>query len=163
MKNRIILEMIKYNGNDMPRINHALKVYSFASAIAGSELPGEKDTIEVIELAAILHDIGIHECETLRKTTSGKCQERMGPPIARELLSPHYPENIVDRVCMLIGKHHTYNPVVGTDHQIILEADLIVNFDEGWIKAAGMKKALEKIFRTSAGIAITKTIFKGRL
>ncbi|HPX27242.1 MAG TPA: HD domain-containing protein, partial [Treponemataceae bacterium] len=51
--------MISYNGRDVRRINHALKVFSFASYIAHSEACTDEE-IFIIEVASLLHDIGIH-------------------------------------------------------------------------------------------------------
>lgn len=43
---------------DVYRINHALKVYGYANAISENELISDKYRV-VVELAAILHDVGI--------------------------------------------------------------------------------------------------------
>jgi UDP-N-acetylglucosamine transferase subunit ALG13 len=48
----ITLEMIQYFGNDARRINHALKVYSFAKTIAELEHLSQ-DNRTVIALTAI--------------------------------------------------------------------------------------------------------------
>jgi HD superfamily phosphodiesterase len=50
--------MIEYFGADIKRINHALKVYGFASCIAQRENL-TVDEVFVVEIAAILHDVGI--------------------------------------------------------------------------------------------------------
>ena len=54
----VITRMIAYNHGDARRIHHALKVYAFASAIAGEEKMPERGRM-VLETAAVLHDIGI--------------------------------------------------------------------------------------------------------
>ena len=55
---KVIEAAIAYFENDIRRISHLLKVYGFAKAI------GEKEqldlfTMECLETAAVLHDIGI--------------------------------------------------------------------------------------------------------
>ena len=81
----VLKTMIEYFGNDILRINHALKVYGFASTICRSET-ANRDTIDIIEIAAVLHDIGIHVSEKKYKSSAGKYQEIEGPPIARKML-----------------------------------------------------------------------------
>lgn len=57
-KSAIINEIIKYYAGDVKRINHFMKVYSFAKTIGEIEhIDNEKQ--EVLEIAAIVHDIGI--------------------------------------------------------------------------------------------------------
>ena len=58
----IIIKMITYFGNNIKRINHALKVYGFVKAI-GEEENIDSEKLQVLEVAAILHDIGIKESE----------------------------------------------------------------------------------------------------
>ena len=54
--------MIQYFGHDVRRINHALKVYSFAKCIAQNEKISETKLL-IVEISAILHDIGIKNAE----------------------------------------------------------------------------------------------------
>ena len=58
----IMNDMIRYFDKDVRRINHALKVNDFARLIA-HESGIDKDTRQVIKIAALLHDIGIKEAE----------------------------------------------------------------------------------------------------
>ena len=67
----VLKTMIEYFGNDILRINHALKVYGFASTICRSET-ANRDTIDIIEIAAILHDIGIHVSEKKYRSSAEK-------------------------------------------------------------------------------------------
>ena len=59
---RVITAMIEYFGSDKKRIHHFLKVYSFAKTIGESEnlLPDDQ---ELLEISAIVHDIGIKVSE----------------------------------------------------------------------------------------------------
>lgn len=58
----IIEKMIQYFGTDVRRINHALKVYGFARCIARKEKLTENELF-IVDIVAILHDIGIIEAE----------------------------------------------------------------------------------------------------
>ena len=73
----------------VPRlVNHALKVYGFAKIIGEEEhLPEKKQTI--LEMASVLHDIGIRPSEAKYQSCSGKYQEIEGPPIALKLLKDY--------------------------------------------------------------------------
>lgn len=126
----IVTAMMRYNAGDPKRIQHALKVYAYASLIGEREGLGEIP-LAALKTAAALHDIGIRLCEAKYASAAGSYQELEGPPVARELLAPFsLPEEFVDRVCFLIGHHHTYSGVDGPDYRILLESDLLVNLYE---------------------------------
>jgi HD superfamily phosphodiesterase len=148
----IINEMIKYYAKDPRRVNHFLKVFSFAKSIG--ELEGiNQETQEILEVAAIMHDIGIKVSEEKYNSSAGNYQEIEGPPVAREMLSKfNFDEKFIDRICYLIGHHHTYSKVDGIDYQILIEADFLVNIYEDEIKADQIEIIKEKYFKTKAGI-----------
>jgi HD superfamily phosphodiesterase len=147
----IINEMIRYYAKDPRRVNHFLKVFSFAKSIGELEkLNGE--TQDVLEVAAIMHDIGIKISEEKYNSSAGNYQEIEGPSVAREMLSKFkFDEKFIDRVCYLIGHHHTYSKIDGIDYQILIEADFLVNIYEDAIKNTQIKSIKEKYFKTKAG------------
>lgn len=155
-------EMIAYEGDNPHSINHFLKVYGFAKTIG--ELEGlDKDTQLILEIAALMHDIGIKISLEKYDSAAGPYQEKEGPPKARELMERHnINENIVDRVCYLIGHHHTYSNIDGLDYQILVEADFLVNIYEGNMDKESIKSVREKIFKTKAGIEILDTMFNAK-
>ena len=158
--NKIVLltkEMIKYNHGDKKRINHALKVHSYAKTIASLEKINEYDLFN-LESAAILHDIGIKVCEEKYDSSNGKLQEKEGPAVAREILEKLNYENI-NRILFLIGHHHTYTNVLGMDYQILIEADFLVNFEEENTSKEAIKKVYENIFKTKTGKEFCREIF----
>ena len=68
-----------YEAGDPARIQHLMKVWAFARFIGRREgLPPEQQ--ETLELAALLHDIGIHQAEQIHGSTAGRYQELEGPP-----------------------------------------------------------------------------------
>ena len=147
----IINEMIKYYARDPRRVNHFLKVYSFAKSIGELENL-DKDTQEVLEVTAVMHDIGIKVSEEKYNSSAGNYQEIEGPPVAREMLSKlNFDEKFIKRVCYLIGHHHTYGEIDGLDYQILIEADFLVNIYEDEIKAPQIESIKEKYFKTKAG------------
>lgn len=158
----VILEkMIGYFGQDVRRVNHALKVYGFARAIGGSGAISA-DRLEVLELAAILHDIGIKEAERKYSSTAGRYQELEGPPIARDIMAGEGVDGaVIDRVCHLVGNHHSYGKIDGPDFQILVEADFLVNIFEDGMEQASIKSIREKYFRTPAGIKLLEGLYGG--
>lgn len=152
-------KMIEYYGNDKKRINHFLKVHSFAKIIAEKEKLDEK-TIKIIEIAALTHDIGIKISEEKYNSSAGKYQEIEGPAVCCKMLTDlGYDKNTINRVCYIIGHHHTYDNICGIDYQIIVEADFIVNLYEDNCSNDAVKAAYENIFKTAAGKNIIKTMY----
>lgn len=85
-----------------------MKVYSFAKTIGEME---KVDCLnqEVLEITAIVHDIGIKLSEQKYNSSSGKYQQIEGPALAKELLEKlDYEDTIISRVCFIVGHHHTY-------------------------------------------------------
>ncbi|PKM95949.1 MAG: phosphohydrolase [Firmicutes bacterium HGW-Firmicutes-1] len=149
---KLISEMIQYYSGDVKRISHFLKVYALAKAIGESE---ELDSVkqEILEVAAVVHDIGIKISEIKYNSSAGHYQEVEGPIVAMELLKKlEYSEELISRVCFLIANHHTYNDIKESDHQILVEADFLVNIGEEGISVEGIKKIQEKIFKTYTGL-----------
>lgn len=158
--NEIIIErMINYFGHDVRRINHALKVYGFASCIARKEnLP--KEELFIVEATAILHDIGIVEAEKKYNSSIGKYQEIEGPAIARNILSDvEIDTETLDRICFIIGNHHSYQNIDRKDFQIIVEADFLVNIYEDEMTKHSIESIREKYFKTKTGISIIESIY----
>lgn len=156
----ILEKMIEYFGNDIKRINHALKVYGFAKAIAGGEFITGKQ-LDIIEAAAVLHDIGIHEAERKHGSSAGVYQELEGPPIARLILDNlGYNRDFTDRVCFLIGHHHSYSKIDSIDFQILVEADLLVNLDEGDLPKNSAASIRQKYFSTTTGRKIITSLYQ---
>ncbi|MDY4969894.1 MAG: DUF2284 domain-containing protein [Lachnospiraceae bacterium] len=155
----LIQEMIKYFAGDPKRIQHFMKVYSFASLIADCEDLDEK-TRFILETAAVVHDIGIKVSEEKYGNCSGKHQEEEGPDAARPLLAKlSYDPPVVDRVCWLIAHHHTYDDIESMDHQILVEADFLVNMYEDELSPKAIQAACSKIFCTPTGIQLCQTMF----
>lgn len=147
----VIQEMIGYYTKDARRVQHFLKVYGFAKTIGEMEQLAP-DLQEILEVASVVHDIGIKVSEEKYQSSAGKYQELEGPPIAKEmLLTLGYEPELIDRVCYLIAHHHTYKDIVGLDYQILVEADFLVNISEDQMEEAAIRSIKEKIFRTKTG------------
>ena len=154
MQNRIrqlYLKMIVFDRGQPDLIQHFTKVHAYAKLIA--ELEGiDAPTREVLEAAALVHDIGIPLCNQKYGSHPGPMQEKEGPPLARDMLNElDFTQEEIDRICALVGEHHTLSPIDGIDHQILLEADFLVNcFAHGSGRDA-LLHTLNTVFATQAG------------
>ncbi|MCL4483212.1 MAG: HD domain-containing protein [Bacteroidetes bacterium] len=154
-----LLEMVRRNRGDQKRIEHSLKVYGYARLLGQMEgLSPEK--MFVLELTAILHDIGIHVSEAKYGYSDGRKQEIEGPPVAREILEniPVGPE-VVDRVCFIVSKHHTFSAIDGLDFQLLVEADFLVNSVEEAVSPEGVQKFVALNFKTESGRKLIGELF----
>lgn len=152
--------MITYFAGDPKRIQHFIKVHSFAKLIAQSEnLTNEQ--ILIVEAAAYVHDIGIKPAEHKHGNCNGKLQEQYGPSEAENMLSicGFSDKNIIERVTYLVGHHHTYTDIDGIDYQILIESDFLVNLYEDNCKEDVIQHAYREIFRTETGKDICRTMF----
>ncbi len=157
--NRLLNAMIAYDGGDAKRIQHFIKVYSFAKMIGEQEGLDEM-TQYILETAAIVHDIGIKPAEAKYGSCAGRLQEQEGPPEAEKMLGElSYESSVVERVSYLVGHHHTYTNVEGMDYQILLEADFLVNLQEEGSDREAVRTALKKIFNTSTGERLCRLMF----
>lgn len=159
MTERLILKMIEYDNGDPKRIQHFMKVHDFSRTIGQLEkIPPEQ--LFILETAAVVHDIGIRVCEEKYGSCEGKLQEQEGPAIAEAMLSElGYERHVIDRVCYLVGHHHTYTGIDGLDYQILVEADFLVNLFEDAVPSENIKKAYERIFKTESGRRICREMF----
>lgn len=155
----LIKEMVRYYANDPKRIQHFIKVHDFAHIIGRLENL-EEEKLDILETAAMVHDIGIKVSEEKYGDCSGKHQELEGPIIARAMLETlDFSDSVIDRVCYLVAHHHTYNEIDGPDYQILVEADFLVNLYEEHSSREAVEHALQHIFRTENGTGICRDMF----
>jgi HD superfamily phosphodiesterase len=124
LKQALLQAMEFYFGRDIKRINHARKVLGHAEKI----LEKEQGDRQVVEAAAVLHDIGIHAAERKYGSTAGHLQEIEGPPIAENILRKiDFPEAKISEVLEIIAYHHTPGKIDTVNFKIIYRADGLVN------------------------------------
>ncbi len=157
-----VTAMIAYDAGDLRRIQHFLKVHGLARVIGQGETL-DAQTQMVLELAAVTHDIGIHNSERKYGSAAGSWQQTEGPPEAGALLSRlGFDATVIERVCWLIAHHHTYDNMRDIDHQILVEADFLVNLHEDGASADAIRSVREKIFRTKTGLRLLDHMFAPR-
>lgn len=157
--NNVLSKMISYYAGDAKRINHFLKVYGFSKVIGAME--GLDDaTQEILEIAALTHDIGIKNSEIKYHSSSGNYQQIEGPPEAKKMLEELLVnECTIERVCWLIAHHHTYKNIDSIDYQILVEADFLVNIYEDEMSMGTIKNISEEIFKTKSGLSILNNLY----
>lgn len=160
MKDKLLAEMENYFGRDAKRINHARKVLNYAEQIL-AKVDGDP---EVVEAAAILHDIGIHAAEKKHGSTAGKFQEIEGPPIADNILKKlDFPAGKIQEVLEIIAHHHTPGKVNTSNFKILHDADWLVNIPDEVDLAdrEKLKTVIEKVFLTETGKQLAEKIYLG--
>lgn len=155
----LFFKMIDYYSGDPKRIQHFVKVHSFARIIAiGEQL--DESSMFILEAAAYTHDIGIKPAEEKYGHCDGKLQEQEGPIVAQKMLSELGFENyLIDRICYLIGHHHTYTNVDGMDYQVLIEADFLVNLYEDDAGHSTVLNVYSNIFKTKTGRQIFRQMY----
>jgi predicted metal-dependent HD superfamily phosphohydrolase len=155
----LILDMIAFDAGEPNLIHHFLKVYQFAILIGKMEAISP-DEMEVLEAAAVVHDIGIKICMQKYGDCSGKLQEQEGPAYAEELLKKNgFQQELVDRVSYLVAHHHTYSNIDGNDYQILVEADFLVNLYENSSGEEAIQNAYRNIFKTESGKKLCRELY----
>ena len=155
----IIVKMIGNSNGNRHDINHFLKVYAYAKTIAECEKLSDEEQ-QIVEIAAVIHDIACPLCREKYGNTNGKYQEAEGVILARKFLKDAgLPEKTTERIIFLVGHHHTLQGIDGMDYQILVEADFLVNFYEDNCTKEVIKHTCDKIFRTETGKWICQTMF----
>ena len=157
---KLIFETMKFFEGDEKRVQHFIKVHSWSKLIAtGEEV--EKDVLETVEAAAIVHDVGIKPSEEKFGSCDGKLQESEGPFPAWKLMNKvGFSTKVMDRACYLVAHHHTYENVDGIDLQILIEADFLVNAYEDGLSDSAKKSGFDKLFRTRTGKELFSLMYK---
>lgn len=148
---QLLNKMIEHEKGCPRRVNHFLKVHSFANIIASGENVDDDKKL-ILQAVTILHDVGIKVSLEKYNSSSGKHQEIEGPPIAEKMLSDlNFSKDLIDRVCFLIANHHSYDKIDGIDYQILIEADFIVNIYEDELSKKSAQSIKNKYFKTESG------------
>lgn len=154
-----MLEMTNIFGGDLHQINHAMKVYAFARIIGQAQGLDEYQQY-ILDLAGILHDIGIPRALQVHGSAAGNFQEQEGPSVSDQILHGLEEDGeVMETVRFLIAHHHTYTNIVSPLHQILVEADFLVNLDEGNIGRLQAASVRDNIFKTSMGIQLLTRMF----
>ena len=155
------IEKMKAYFDNQRFIEHTLKVLGRAEQICEGENIEAPFIREVATLGSIFHDIGIPEALKKHNSMDAPYQEREGPAVARKLMNDAgVRPDILERVCYIVGHHHTADKVDGADFQVIWEADFIVNIDEKNIvlEADDVESAVAENLKTKTGRTLIREV-----
>jgi len=156
---KVATALMLKNKGDRRRIEHSLKVYTYARLLGQTESLND-DLLEILEITALLHDIGIHEAERKYGKCSSQDQEIEGPPVAREILTTlDFNPELVNRICYIISKHHTFTSIDGIDFQLLVEADFLVNASEDDMSDLQIRNFAKNIFKSDTGLKFLQMLF----
>lgn len=158
-KAEITEKMIRFYKGNQSDIRHFLKVFAYARTIG--KLEGiDENTQDIVEIAAIVHDIACPVCREKYGNTNGIHQQEESEALLRPFLEEFkLSDEVEDRVVYLVTHHHTYTGVDGMDYQILLEADYLVNADESAYSTKNIEKFCENVFQTDSGKRLLKSMY----
>lgn len=156
---RAVEKMVDYYQGNKHDVAHFIKVYTYAKTIGELEQL-DADTQQILELAAIVHDIACPLCRIKYGNTNGKNQEAESPALVEPFLAElSVPQDKIERISWLVAHHHTYTNVDGIDYQILLEADYLVNADESEYSLKTIQTTYERVFKTESGRRLLRSIY----
>jgi len=158
IKEKLLIELQKYFGSDLKRINHAKKVLQYAEEL----LIKEKADTHIVIPAAILHDVGIKPAEEKYNSSAGKYQEELGPDIARPiLLKQGLMQDDIEKICNIIGHHHSPGEKETINFKVIYDADCLVNLAETLHNKSKdqIQNLINNTFLTSSGKELAQKIY----
>lgn len=158
-KAAIRAKMVEFYKSNVSDIEHFLKVYAYAQTLGELEnLDGK--TQDILEIAAIVHDIACPLCREKYGNTDGKHQEAESEKLLIDFLAEFdLPGDIQERVIYLVCRHHTYEGVEGIDWQLLLEADFLVNALEMKCSRETILSFRDKVFKSKSGLKLLNEIY----
>jgi HD superfamily phosphohydrolase YqeK len=157
-KAALIQAMEVYFGQDTKRINHAHKVAGYAEKL----LKEDGGDYSIVIAAALLHDIGINVAERKYGSTSGKYQEKEGPPIARQILSKlRFKPDQIEEVCGIIAHHHSPGKISTHNFKLLYDADWLVNLRGEYDiqDKSKLSSIINRLFLTNSGKMLAKRVY----
>lgn len=153
-------EVIEYfAATDMSQIGHTEAVHNFAQLIASLERCDEHKQA-MIEMSALLHDIGCPNAKIKYGNTNAPNQEKEGKPKAEEILAKYsMPEEDKTLLAEVVGKHHHLKEVQALGFAILAEADLIVNLLEGYYNLGQAAHLFDSFMVTKSGRDLYRNMF----
>lgn len=141
--NRTALRMKQYHHGDIMKVQHFVRVYTLAKSIGELEHLGDEEQL-VLELAALTHSV-----------------EKEGRiPAVRDILREcGISESVAMRVCHIVENEENYEHISTLDHQILIEAKLIVDFKENNTPEKEIIRKAEDVFITNTGKLFLKRAF----
>lgn len=156
----LLLAALTYEEGHGRRTQHILKVYALARMLGELGGLGDYDR-ELLQAAAILHDIPIKYCKEHFGCADQETQQQAAPELVRAFLEHFgYSRQFISDVTELVLKHHWYNYITSQPLQLLIEADLIVNCYEEHITGEKLE-SIRGVFKSEAGKRLLEEYAKG--
>ena len=140
--NRVALRMKQYYRGDMDKVQHFVRVYTLAKSIGELEHLNDEEQFD-LELAAVVHNV-----------------EGDRIPVVRDILREcGVTEAAAMKVCHMVENTENYEHIGTLDHQILIEAKLIVDFKEKNTPEKEIIRKAEDLFLTNMGKLFLKRAF----
>ncbi len=157
---RLLRSALRYEEGHARRTQHILKVYALAKLFGEEEKLSDEDR-QILQAAAILHDIAIKYCKEHGSGDAGQERQREAAPrlVAQFLSEANYLPAYAPKILDLVLRHHDYDHDRSRLLQLLMEADLIVNCFEN----PPDEKQAERIrglFQTGGGIELLSLCLK---
>ena len=140
--NRVALKMKTYHHGDPAKVQHFVRVYTLARSIGELEHLSDEEQ-EYLELAALVHGVENEAVATTRD-------------ILRDC---RVEEEVIMHVCHIVENMENYEHIGSLDHQIFIEARMIVDFKEHSTPTDEIVRTAEKRFITNSGKLFLKRAF----
>lgn len=140
--NRVALRMKQYHRGDTVKVQHFVRVYTLAKSIGELEKLSDEEQFD-LELAAVVHNVEGNKIEIVRD-------------MLREC---GISDTAAMHVCHMVENDENYEHISTLDHQILVEAKLIVDFKENNTPEKDIIRKAEDIFITNTGKLFLKRAF----
>ena len=149
--NRVAMEMKRYHRGDLEKVQHFVRVYTLAKSIGELEKLTEEEQLD-LELAALTHSV---EGDKVKEVKAILLAAEKIPELRSRLN-----DAIAMRVCHMVENAHNYEHIATLDHQILLEAMMIVEFKEKNTPEDEIVRFAEERFITNTGKLFLSRAFK---
>lgn len=163
LKDMIARRVVDYYIDNPPvyeQIVHTQAVASYTRLIAVGEEP-DAHRVDLLEVAAWLHDIGCPEARRLYGDSRPMHQQETGCRMAAEWLEAVDGLTTEEKswLAAVVGSHHQLPAARKLHFEPLFEADLIVNLIEGYYDKAKAGEYLDKMVTTATGKALYRRLF----
>ena len=144
------------------RTEHILKVYALAKLLGERENVSPEER-EILQAAAILHDIAIGYCKERYNGDACQANQKKEAPglVEKFLREAQYEASSFPRILDLVLRHHGYDEPREKLLQLLIEADLLVNCYET-APGSGELQKIESLFQTETGKNLFSLYLAGR-
>ena len=165
LKDCIARKVVDYYISNPPKaeqIVHTQAVANYTRLIAVGEGLSSRE-VELQEMAAWLHDVGCPNARRLHGSSKPVYQQEEGCKLVAEWLRDVQGLTSDEKQWLAdtVGAHHRIRASERLHFEPLFEADLIVNFIEGYYQAEDIPAFFEKMMKTRTGRELYRGILMG--